>query len=145
MPTPLRIAAQVTVDAEPGRVWRAAVDWPRQREWIWATRVRGGHGAGAQVTGWTGIGPVGFADPMVITEWDPPHRCVVTHTGRVVRGTGTFEVSPAGSGSRFHWTEDVQLPLPPPLGRVAGWLAAPVAAWGLRSSLRRFARLFAPA
>jgi uncharacterized protein YndB with AHSA1/START domain len=74
MPTPLRIAAQVTVDAEPGRVWRAATDWPRQREWIWATRVRGGHGAGAQVTGWTGIGPLGFSDPMVITEWDPPRR-----------------------------------------------------------------------
>ena len=145
MPTPLRIAAQVTVDARPERVWWAAVDWPRQREWIWATRVRGGQGAGAEVTGWTGIGPLGFTDPMVITEWDPPRRCVVTHTGRLVRGTGIFEVSPAGTGSRFHWAEAVQLPLPPPLGRIACWLAAPVAAWGLRSSLRRFARLFGPA
>ena len=108
MPTPLRIASQVTVDAGPERVWRAAVDRPRQREWIRATRVRGGHGAGAEVTGWTGIGPLGFTDPMVITEWDPPRRCVVTHTGRVVRGTGIFGVSPAGTGSRFAWIEDVQ-------------------------------------
>jgi carbon monoxide dehydrogenase subunit G len=145
MPTPLRITAQVTVDAQPEQVWRAAVDWPRQREWIWATQVRGGHGAGAEVTGWTGIGPVGFTDPMVITEWDPPRRCAVSHTGRVVRGTGVFEVSPAGTGSRVRWVEDVQLPLPPLLGRVAGRLAAPLAAWGLRSSLRRFARLFSPA
>ena len=144
MPTPLRIAAQVTVDARPERVWWAAVDWPRQREWIWATRVRGGQGAGAEVTGWTGIGPLGFTDPMVITEWDPPRRCVVTHTGRVVRGTGIFEVSPAGTGSRFAWVEDVQLPLPPPLCRIASALAAPVAAWGLRSCMRRFARLFSP-
>ena len=144
MPTPLRIAAQVTVDARPERVWWAAVDWPRQREWIWATRVRGGQGAGAEVTGWTGIGPLGFTDLMVITEWDPPRRCVVTHTGRVVRGTGIFEVSPAGTGSRFAWVEDVQLPLPPPLGRIASALAAPVAAWGLRSCMRRFARLFSP-
>jgi hypothetical protein len=87
MPTPLRIAAQVTVDAEPERVWQAAAGWPRQRDWIWVTQVHGGHGAGAEVTGWTGIGPVGFA----------------------------------------------------------GALAAPVAAWGLRFSLRRFARPFSPA
>jgi hypothetical protein len=51
MPTSLRIAAQVAVAAEPGLVWRTAVDWSRQREWIWATRVSGGHGTGAEVTG----------------------------------------------------------------------------------------------
>jgi len=141
MPTPLRIAAEVTVDAEPGRVWRAAVDWPRQREWIWATRVTGGHGTGAEVTGWTGIGPVGFTDPMVITEWDPPRRCVLRHTGRVVRGTGIFEVIPRGKRSEFRWTEHLQLPVPPAVGNLAGRVITPVAAWALRSSLRRFARL----
>ena len=141
MPTPLRIAAQVTVDAEPGPVWRAAVDWPRQREWIWATRVSGGHGTGAEVTGWTGIGPIGFTDPMVITEWDPPRRCVLRHTGRLIRGTGTFEVMPRGHGSEFRWTEHVQLPVPPAIGALAARVITPIAGWGLRSSLRRFARL----
>jgi Polyketide cyclase / dehydrase and lipid transport len=141
MPTPLRIAAEVTVDAEPGRVWRAAVDWPRQREWIWATRVTGGQGTGAEVTGWTGIGPIGFTDPMVITEWDPPRRCVLRHTGRVVRGTGIFEVIPRGPRSEFRWIEQLQLPVPPAVGRLAGRVITPVAAWALRSSLRRFARL----
>jgi hypothetical protein len=33
-------------------------------------------------------GPAGFTDTMKITEWDPPRRCVVRHTGRAVRGTG---------------------------------------------------------
>ena len=141
MPTPLRIAAQVTVDAGPGPVWRAAVDWPRQREWIWGTRVTGGHGTGAEVTGWTGIGPIGFTDHMVITEWDPPRRCVVTHTGRVIRGQGIFEVMPRGRGSGFRWTEQVQLPVPPALGALAARVITPIAGWGLRSSLRRFARL----
>lgn len=141
MPTPLRIAAEVTVDAEPCLVWRAAVDWPRQHEWIWATRVNGGHGAGAKVTGRTGIGPVGFTDPMVITEWDPPRRCVVTHTGRLVRGRGIFEVAPRGPRSQFRWIEDVQLPVPPAVGKLAGRVISPIAEWGLRSSLRRFARL----
>jgi hypothetical protein len=141
MPTPLEIAARVTVAAEPAATWRAAVDWPRQREWIWATRVRGGHGAGAEVTGRTGIGPIGFTDPMVITEWDPPRRCVLKHTGRVVRGTGIFEVAPHGPGSQFRWTEHLQLPVPPAVGRLAGLVITPVAEWALRSSLRRFARL----
>lgn len=50
------------MDAEPEVTWRAAVDWPRQHEWIWATRVNGGHGTGAEVIGRTGIGPVGFTD-----------------------------------------------------------------------------------
>ena len=30
MPTPLRVAAEVIVDAEPEVTWRAAVDWPRR-------------------------------------------------------------------------------------------------------------------
>jgi len=142
MPTPLRIAAEVTVDAEPELIWRTAVDWSRQREWIWATRVSGGHGPGAEVTGWTGIGPIGFTDRMVITEWDPPRRCVLRHTGRVVRGTGTFEITSRGARSEFRWIEHTQLPVPPAVGAPAGRVIAPIAAWGLRSCLRRFARLF---
>jgi hypothetical protein len=30
MPTPLRVAAEVIVDAEPEVTWRAADDWPRR-------------------------------------------------------------------------------------------------------------------
>ena len=140
MPTPLRIAAQVTVNAEPEPVWRAAVDWPRQREWIWGTRVSGGHGAGAEVTGWTGIGPIGFTDPMVITHWDPPQRCEVLHLGSVVRGEGGFEVLAAGAGARVVWWESVELPLGP-VGR-AGWrLSERMVHMGLELSLARLRRL----
>jgi uncharacterized protein YndB with AHSA1/START domain len=138
----LEIVARVTVPADPERVWRAATDWSRQREWIWGTQVTGGHEVGAEVTGWTGIGPVGFTDTMVITEWDPPRRCVVRHTGRVVRGTGVFEVVGAGPHCEFRWAEDLDLPLPAALGALAGPLIRPIATWGLRASLRRFARLF---
>jgi hypothetical protein len=138
----LEIVAQVTVPAGPEQVWEAATDWSRQREWIWGTRVTGGHGVGAGVTGWTGIGPVGFTDTMVITEWDPPRRCVVQHTGRVVRGAGIFEITGEGPPCEFRWVEDIDLPLPAAVGAVAGLLIRPVAEWGLRASLRRFARLF---
>lgn len=141
--TSLTITAGVTVSADPARVWELAVDWPRQRQWIWATRTDGGHGPGATVTGWTGLGPVGFTDTMVITQWDPPRRCTVTHTGKVVRGYGVFEVLPRGDRSEFRWTERIALPLPlpPALARLAFAVIAPVARLGLGSSLLRFARL----
>lgn len=143
MPTSLEIAGQVTVTAPPQQVWDAAVDWSRQSEWMMGTRVRGGSGRGATLIGWTGIGPVGFTDTMVITEWDPPRRCTVTHTGRVVRGRGVFEVTPRGAGSRFRWAEHLELPLPAATARLVA-AARPLAQWGLNSSLKRFARLLAP-
>src|ERR1039458_4209374 len=139
--SPLRAVAQVHVAADPHDVWDLVTDWSRQHEWIWATQVRGGQGLGATVVGWTGVGPVGFTDTMIISEWDPPLRCVVRHTGRMVRGSGTFEVIPVGTECDFRWTEDLELPIPPALGRMAGVLVRPIAEWSLASSLRRFARL----
>lgn len=144
MGTPFSIDARVMVAASPARVWEAAVDWPGQRRWMLATRVHGGHGVGAEVTGRTGIGPAGFTDPMVITEWDPPRRCVVRHTGRLVQGLGVFEVAPHGSGSEFRWAEQLQLPLSSAAGRLAALALRPLARGGLALSLRRFARLLAP-
>lgn len=152
MPASLIVTAGVTVPAGPDRVWDLVVDWSRQHEWIWATRTAGGHGAGASVIGRTGIGPVAFTDTMQITEWDPPRRCTVTHTGPIVRGEGIFEVRPRGPGrSEFRWTERIVLPEPvagliparaqAPVTRVAYALIAPLARAGLGSSLFRFARL----
>src|SRR5690349_14611622 len=69
VPVCLTISAGVSVGADPQRVWDLAVDWPAQREWIWMTTTTGGHGLGATVTGRTGVGPVGFADTMLITQW----------------------------------------------------------------------------
>ena len=135
-----KISAAVMVPAGQDQVWQLAMDWSRQQDWIWATRVRGGASAGAQVVARTGIGRVGFTDTMVITEWDPPRRCVVRHTGKVVRGLGIFEVTQHGQLTEFRWTE--QLTLPWPLsGHLGRYLIAPPARLGLRASLRRFARL----
>jgi Polyketide cyclase / dehydrase and lipid transport len=144
--TRLTVAAGVVVDAGQQDVWNLVVDWARQREWILATRTDGGHGLGARVVGSTGVGPIGFSDPMVITEWAPPARCEVTHEGRVVRGSGLFEVVPRGVGSsarsEFRWTERIELPLPASIGKpLAKALVGPLARLGLGWSLRRFARL----
>jgi carbon monoxide dehydrogenase subunit G len=138
----------VDVDAPPMRVWAALTDWVRQGEWMLGTDVRtvGGpaQGVGGRIEARTGVPArrgrrLGVLDSMVITRWEPPHRVDVRHTGRVVRGTGIFEVRPRGTGSTFVWTEGLDLPLGA-LGRLGWPLVRPVMAAGVRLSLRRFAR-----
>jgi hypothetical protein len=70
---------------------------------------------GGRFRAWTGVGRVGFLDPMTITSWerrdDGGGRCEVLHTGRVVRGEGEFSVVALGPGhSRFVWAELVVVP-----------------------------------
>jgi hypothetical protein len=140
MAAPLEVTSRVLVRAEPDRLWQLAMDWTRQGDWMLATRARGGQGVGARVTARTGIGPVAFTDTMVITQWYPPHRCVVRHTGRAVRGTGVFEVARHGPVSEFAWTERLVLPWPAS-GRLGRRLIARPARWLMDVSLRRFTRL----
>jgi carbon monoxide dehydrogenase subunit G len=145
VPSPLEIRSGIRVRATPERVWQVAMDWSRQGEWIPATSVRGGTGLGAGVEARTGVGPVGFTDTMVISEWDPPRRCRVRHTGRVVRGDGLFEVIPRGELTEFCWTEFVELPLPeaaqPAAAVLARWTLVPLTRLALAYALRRLARL----
>ena len=137
------VVVSVDVDAPPAAVWDAVTDWPRQSQWMLGTTVRAttanGVGVGGGIEAFTGVGRVGFLDTMVITEWDPPRRCVVRHTGRFVRGDGVFEVvALAADRSRFVWSEILELPL----GRVGrlGWpVVAPAFAAGVRHSLKKLA------
>ena len=132
----------VDIAVRPQEAWAAIADWPSQETWMVATRVRGTAGAvGERLEGWTGIGPIGFLDTMTVTEWNPPHSCVVLHTGPVVRGTGGFEVAARGSrGCRVTWWEKVDLPFGM-LGKI-GWLAiGPTTRLFVKVSLQRLRRL----
>ena len=134
----------VDVDAPVEQTWAGAVDWTGQGEWMLGTKVRptrsGGEGVGGAIEAFTGVGPVGFLDTMDITLWEPPRRCHVLHTGRLVKGTGAFEVEPRGDGrSTFVWREDLELPLGA-LGRLGWPLVKPLFAYGVQLSLERFAR-----
>ncbi len=125
-------------------VWDAVVDWPAQGEWMLGTSVRvskgDGESVGSELAAFSGLKPLGFLDTMVISEWAPPRRCVVTHTGRVVRGRGIFEVVPAGAdAATFVWREELDLPLGV-LGRLGWPLVRLPFALGVRYSLRRLAR-----
>src|SRR3954465_365844 len=109
------LALSVAVAAPAELTWAAAVDWRRQGDWMLGTRVtptvNDGRGVGGRAEAFSGIGRLGFLAPMEIPLWQPPRACHVVHTGRVVRGTGAFEVEPRGDGrSRFHWREDPDLP-----------------------------------
>ncbi|MDQ2584772.1 SRPBCC family protein [Saccharothrix yanglingensis] len=126
-----RLELRVDVDAPAERTWAALTDWARQGEWMLFTRVRvtsgDGASAGSELSAFTGLGPLGFTDTMRVTAWEPPLRCAVEHTGRLVRGTGEFRVVPRGAVSGFVWAEDVN-----PLLNLA-FLP------GVKLSLRRFA------
>ena len=133
----------IDVAASREQTWTAVVDWARQSEWMLGTRVepgdQGGHGVGGTIHAWSGIGSLGFWDTMTITAWDPPSRCDVLHTGKVVRGTGSFTLAPGRGGSRFVWSERLDLPFGM-VGRVGWYVVRPLFAAGIRRSLRRFAR-----
>lgn len=134
----------VDVDATVQETWTAVTDWNRQGEWMLGTRVRGtaldGQGVGGGIEAFSGVGRLGFLDTMEITVWEPPHRCHVLHTGRLVRGTGEFDVRPRGDGlSTFVWREDLELPLGL-LGRLAWPLVRPVFRAGVKASLTKLAR-----
>ncbi|WP_242614165.1 SRPBCC family protein [Actinomadura roseirufa] len=134
------VHVEAASDASPERLFEVLTDWPRHAEWMPFTRAEGGHEAGAPLEAWTGAGPFGFLDTMVITDWRPGRRVAVRHTGRVVRGEAWFEIFPLGPGARIVWAERVDLPLGV-LGR-AGWLAAgPVVRAFMGVGLRRLCRL----
>lgn len=139
------LRAEVMVAVPVERLWAQLIDWPSQGAWIPLTRVRTvagtARGVGGRIEAWTGVGAVGFIDPMVITRWEPPHSCEVLHTGRVVRGEAGFDVAAAGpERSRVAWWESLDLPLGA-LGALGWRLAAPLNQAVLRRALHRLRTL----
>jgi uncharacterized protein YndB with AHSA1/START domain len=142
------ISVSVDIDAPVETVWAEVMDWESQGEWMLGTRVRvtkgDGKTPGTEVAAFTGVGPVGVTDSILLVGWDPPHRATVRHTGRIIRGSGVFTVvertGPDGrEGSTFTMAEQLDLPLGV-LGALGWPLARPVFAWGLRASLDTLAR-----
>jgi carbon monoxide dehydrogenase subunit G len=128
------VSVHTRIAAPAERVWDFVTDWERQGDWVPATTVRILHGdgrsVGSRLLAFTGFFDIGFADPMEIVEWDPPRRCVVRHTGRLLRGTGEFAVEAHGEASAFVWSERLE----PPLGLVGRFgltLLAPAVRLGL--------------
>jgi len=142
------IAISTLINAPAEKVWASIADWESQGEWMLQTTVTRtseiSEGVGVKIEAFTGplyrLYPrfkfLGLLDLMEVTTWEPPHRCDVIHYGKVLKGSGTFEVVALDSGhTTFHWSEEV----------IAPWLlfivVKPFLWLGVKISLARFARL----
>ena len=140
----MTIKKSVSINTSPSAVFEAATDWPGQQKWMVGTIVRpilnNGVGIGGSIEAQTNFGIFTMVDSMEITVWEPPYRCAVLHTGRIVRGSGLFEIQPiTASTSLFIWSETLDIPFGI-LGRVGWILAQPFASFGIVWSLQRFKR-----
>lgn len=141
--------AVVEVSAPAAAVWARMTDWPAHSRWVPLTRVRiltgSGDGVGARFVGRTGIGPIGFDDPMEITRWQPPRddvpgRCEVVKLGRFVTGHARFDVtSLADARTQVVWKGTIEVPPRVLTRRLAGVLGAAAGA-AYTSALCRMAR-----
>ena len=140
------VEASVYVAASPERAFGELIDAEGQGRWMFSTNiypVEGGIAApdvGSRLVAFTGFAGIGILDVMEVTEHEPNRRWVVTHHGRVIRGSGIFTFDPAPGGSTVRWIEQLELQFGI-IGRIGWPLVRPAVRWGLRHSLRQFARL----
>jgi hypothetical protein len=106
------------VEAAAADLWAYVTDWAKHEEWIPLTRTEtiGGdaRGVGGKFKAWSGIGPMGFWDPMTVTSWqeheDGSGHCAVVHTGRIVKGDAEITVDAVStSRSTLRWVEHFHL------------------------------------
>ncbi|MEJ7635838.1 SRPBCC family protein [Aeromicrobium sp.] len=100
----IEIAREVRLTPEES--WLRLTDWERHGRFVPLTRIsRTATGFVAR----TGLGPVGFDDPMEIVEWQEPSFCRLEKRGRLVTGWAELRVEPHGPGSRVTWREQIDV------------------------------------
>ena len=129
----------LVIEAPIERVWAALADWESQGDWMLQTRVDVTsdirEGVGTTIAAFTGIGKLGVMDHMVVTSWQPPNICDVLHTGKIIKGTGRFELVVIDADTtRFNWSEEILAP------RAIFLLIAPGLYAGVRISLTKLGR-----
>lgn len=133
------IAMNLEIKAPIEKVWQALAQWESQGEWMLLTKVEVvseiREGVGTSIAAFTGIGKLGLMDHMQVTTWKPPHICDVIHTGRIIKGTGRFELKQIDAfTTRFDWSEEILAP------RAIFLLIAPGLYAGVRISLMALRR-----
>ncbi|MCW2769604.1 MAG: Immediate-early protein 2 [Aeromicrobium sp.] len=94
------------VRLSPAESWRRLTDWEEHGRFVPLTTIT--------VTpqgfdAFTGIGRVGFHDPMEIVRWDEGAFCRLEKRGRIVTGWAELAVEPIAGGSRVTWREDIHV------------------------------------
>jgi hypothetical protein len=111
------VSARTSLSAD--EAWRRLVDWPKHADPVPLTSIQvltpTTSGVGSVFVARTGVGPVGFDDPMEVTEWVPPTDdeagfCRLEKRGSAVTGWAELTVAPEpGGGSTAIWREDVHV------------------------------------
>jgi hypothetical protein len=94
------------VALEPAEAWRRLTDWQMHGSYVPLTTITltpNGFDA------FTGVGRVGFHDPMDVIESQAPSYCRLEKRGRVVRGWAELSVQPTEQGSRLTWREEIRV------------------------------------
>ena len=129
----------------PDEVWHRVLDLRLHDRLIPFTRITSGMvpaaglRPGSTFVARTGVGPIGFVDPMVVTDVRAPADdsaglARIQKRGRVIRGSIELRVMPQPAGSRLEWDQEISVRGVP---RALGWVTATVrkAAYGM--ALRR--------
>ncbi|MFE3186277.1 SRPBCC family protein [Streptomyces violascens] len=102
----------------PAEAWRRLTDWERHGDSVPLTRIivktPPPTGVGTVFVARTGLGPVGFDDPMEIIRWQPPTvdtpgACRLEKRGRAITGWAEIEVGGSGPGSYVIWREELRV------------------------------------
>ena len=141
------IALTLTLPCDAQRAWYEITDWNKQGKWMLQTSVwltsEIESGLCTEIAAFTGpfhklfprLKFLGVLDTMVVTNWQPPFICDVLHTGKIIKGTGRFEVVAINDQkSQFNWSEIIWAP------RAIFLILKPALYVGVWISLRRFAR-----
>jgi hypothetical protein len=149
MSNTLRITINLPCSQE--RAWAAIADWESQGNWmlqtkVWVTsHIR--EGVGTSISAFTGplykfypkFSSLGLLDTMVVTKWQPPEICDVVHTGKILKGSGSFVLSPINATStKFNWSETIEC------SRLKFLAIAPFLWVGVRISLARLSTSLRP-
>ncbi|MEU9980635.1 SRPBCC family protein [Streptomyces sp. NPDC050856] len=103
--------------------WHRVTDWPAHGAGVPLTRVRvvtaGPTRVGSRFTARTGLGRLGFDDPMEVVRWEPPAPgegpgraaglCRMEKRGRMIIGWAEITVRETPAGTRVGWTEELRV------------------------------------
>jgi hypothetical protein len=136
------IRVELAVTQSPIIVWEELRHIDRHVDWMSdAVRIdfvgEQREGVGTSFDCVTKVGPIVLTDKMTITSWIENAAMGVEHRG-LIRGQGSFTLSPRGVGTLIAWREELFFPWWMG-GSVGALVASPVLAALWRKNLRNFA------
>jgi uncharacterized protein YndB with AHSA1/START domain len=136
-PDPVRSTIEIGVPIE--RVWIRLAELERQPEWMhdlkWVELLTPGPiRVGTRAAGLVRIAGIGVNDPIVVTEFLPPHDYAIRHEG-AFKGSGVFRLEALDDGrTRVTWDETL---IPPILPNLIGVIQAPLLGRIFQADLER--------